>query len=82
MPCVRAVATRRASPALASQAENASRSRGEAEKFVEFSCSVHRDSAINRASIIPSRQSRADRRWCRWNARPVKPRIKADEKAK
>ena len=35
MPCVRAVATRRASPALASQAEKASRIIGEAEKLVE-----------------------------------------------
>ena len=29
-----------------------------------------------------SRQSRAERRCVRWNARPIKPRIKAEEKAK
>lgn len=37
MPCVRAVATRRARPALASQAEKARRIIGEDAKFVESS---------------------------------------------
>lgn len=82
MPCVRAVATRRASPALASQAEKASRIMGADEKFAESKCSVHRDKPINRESIIPSKHKRADSRWVRWNAKPAKPRIKADEKAK
>lgn len=76
------MATRRARPALASHAENANRSIGAAEKFVESSCKVQRDRAINRESIIPSRHRRAERRWVRWNARPVSPRMKADEKAK
>lgn len=82
MPWVRAVATRRARPALASQAENAKRSIGAAEKFVEFSCKVQMERAINKESIIPSRHRRTERRWVRWNASPVSPRAKADEKAK
>lgn len=40
------------------------------------------DSAINRDSIMPSRQSRAERRWVRWNARPIRPKMNADEMAK
>lgn len=65
MPWVRAVATSRARPALASQAENASRSRGDAEKLVDVSSRVHRESARNNDSIIPSRQRRAESRWVR-----------------
>ena len=38
--------------------------------------------AINRESIIPSKHSRAERRWVRWKASPISPRIKADEKVK
>ena len=82
MPWVRAVATRRARPALASQAENANRSMGEGEKAVASSCNVQRDIAINSDSIIPSRQRRAERRWVRWKARPVSPRMNAEEKVK
>ena len=63
MPCVRAVATRRASPALASHAEKANRSIGDAEKLVESSWRVQRERATKRESIIPSRQSSAERRW-------------------
>lgn len=76
------MATSNASPALASQAENARRSIGEAEKLVESSWRVHRERAMNKESIIPSKHSRAERRWVRWNARPVSPRMKAEEKAK
>lgn len=67
---------------LASHAENARRSIGEAERLVESSCKVHRERAMNRESIIPSRHSRAERRWVRWNAKPANPRMKAAEKAK
>lgn len=56
------MATNRASPALASQAEKASSNRGAAEKFTEASSRVHRESARNKDSIIPSRQRRAERR--------------------
>lgn len=63
MPWVRAVATRRARPALASQAENASRSIGVVEELVEFSSKVQTDSAINKESIMLSKQRRAERRW-------------------
>lgn len=59
------MATRRASPALASQAENARRRRGEAEKLIELSWSAQSDRATNKDSIIPSKQRRADRRWVR-----------------
>lgn len=55
---------------------------GEAEKLVLSSCKVHRDSAINRDSIIPSKHRRADKRWVRWKARPANPSRKVDEKAK
>ena len=75
------MATRRASPALASQAEKASSSIGAAEKLVESSCRVQTESAIKRDSIIASKQRRADKRWVRWNASPASPRIKANEKA-
>ena len=37
---------------------------------------------MNSDSIIPSKHRRAERRWVRWNARPISPRIKADEKVK
>lgn len=79
---MRAVATSKASPALASQAEKARRSMGAADRFVESSCRVQIESPINKESIIPSKHKRAERRWVRWNARPVSPRVKADEKAK
>lgn len=55
---------------------------GAAEKLVEFSCRVHRDRAMKRDSIMPSRHNKAERRWVRWNARPVRPSMKADEKVK
>lgn len=79
---MRAVATSRARPALASQAEKASSSIGAAQRLVEFKWTVQRERAMNRESIIPSKHRRAERRWVRWNARPVRPKIKADEKAK
>lgn len=65
MPWVRAVATRSASPALASQAENASRSIGAAENPVDSSCRAHKANAMNNDSIIPSRHNKADSRWVR-----------------
>jgi len=65
VPWVRAVATSRPSPALASQAEKARRSIAEPEKLVVESCMVHRERAINKESIIPSRQRSAERRWVR-----------------
>lgn len=59
------MATSKASPALASQAEKASRSIGEAEKLVESNCKVQIDSAIKRESIIASKHRRAERRCVR-----------------
>lgn len=61
-PWVRAVATSRARPALASQAENARRSMGAAEKLVESSWRAQRERAMKRESIMPSKQRRAERR--------------------
>lgn len=52
------------------------------EKLVEFSCRDQRERAMNRESIIPSRQSKAERRWVRWSVRPVRPSINAEESAK
>lgn len=49
---------------------------------MESSCNAHKERARNRESIMPSRHKRAERRWVRWNAKPVRPNIKADEKAK
>jgi len=37
---------------------------------------------MKRDSIIASKHKRAERRWVRWNARPVRPNIKVVEKAK
>ena len=75
------MATRRARPALASQAENARSNMGAAEKIEAFSWRAHRERAMKRESIIPSRHRRAESRCVRWRARPDRPRMKADEKA-
>ena len=56
------MATRSASPVLASQAEKASRSIGAVEKLVDSNCKVHKANAMNRESIMPSRHRRADNR--------------------
>lgn len=37
---------------------------------------------MKRESIIPSKQIRAERRCVRWNASPIKPRVKAAVKLK
>lgn len=79
---MRVVATSKARPALASQAENAKRSMGAVEKVVVSNCRVHKASAMNRDSIMPSKHKRAESRWVRWKARPVSPSRKADEKLK
>lgn len=56
------MATSRARPALASQAEKAKSSIGAVEKAITSSCRAQRARAINRDNIIPSRHSRAERR--------------------
>ena len=65
MPWVRVVATSRAKPTAASQAENASNSIGAAEKLVVDNCIAHTERVINKESIIASRHRRAERRWVR-----------------
>lgn len=80
MPWVRAVATRRARPALASQAEIAKRKRGKAEELVDPMLKLQIEKATYRESIMPSRHKSADRRCVRWNTRPVSPRMNAEEK--
>lgn len=65
MPCVREAATRRASPALASQAENASNIIGADEKIVAPVWNDHMAVATYRESIIASKHRRADRRCFR-----------------
>jgi len=62
---VRVVATRRARPALASQAENASKRIGVVETVRAPSCKVQIERAINRVSIIPSKHRRAESKWAR-----------------
>lgn len=59
------MATRRARPALASQAEKANSSIGAVENIVDSNCRAQRASAINRDSIIPSKHSNAESRWVR-----------------
>lgn len=76
------MATRSASPALASQAEKANKSIGAVENPVDSNCKAHRASAINNDNIIPSRHNRADNRWVRWNAKPINPNTKAELKLK
>lgn len=76
------MATSKAKPALASQAEKANRRIGAAEKAVDSSCSIHRARARNKDNIIPSRHNRADRRWVRWKAKPMSPRVNAEVKLK
>lgn len=59
------MATIRARPTLASQAENARRSMGADEKLMEESWRVHKERAMKSDSIMPSRHRRAERRWAR-----------------
>lgn len=72
------MATSKARPALASQAEKASKIMGAAVKFVVLRYRVHKERARNRDSIMPSRHRRADKRWARLKASPVSPSVKAD----
>lgn len=65
MPCVRAVATRSARPALASHAEKARRNMGAVEYEVMPSWRAQMDSAMKRVNIMLSRHRRADRSWVR-----------------
>lgn len=75
------MATNKPKPALASHAENASKSIGVTVCETASSCKDQIDRAIKRDNIIPSRQRRAERRWVRWKASPAKPRANAEEKA-
>lgn len=59
------MATSKARPVPASQAEKANSSMGEAEKLIESSCKVQTDSAMKRDSIIASKHKSAERRWVR-----------------
>ena len=65
MPWVRAVATSKARPALASQAENANSIRADEENAVAARFKVHRERPRNKDNIIPSKQSSADSKWVR-----------------
>lgn len=56
------VATRRARPAPASQAEKANRIIGRDAEFIVLNWRVHKDRAINKESISPSKHKRADRK--------------------
>lgn len=67
-----------ARPELASQAENVSRIMGAKDKEGELIVMDQIASARKRESIIPSRQRRADKRWERLKASPVRPRINAE----
>lgn len=82
MPCVREVATRRARPALASQAEKASSIIGAEENTVDSVWKDHKAIAMYNDNIIASRQRRADNKCFRWKARPENPRVNAKVKLK
>ena len=82
MPCVRAVATSKPNPTLASQAEKASRIIGVVVAFEESNCKAQRESVTKSDSIMPSRHRSAERRWRRWRAKPVSPRANAVDRAK
>lgn len=79
---MRVVATNRARPALASQAENVNKIMGIMEQVGDAIVIDQREMAINNDNIIPSIQIRADRRWERFRAKPIRLRTKADEKVK
>lgn len=64
-PWVRAVATSRARPELASQAEKARSSMGTVAMLMVLSCRAHKEVARNSDSIMLSRHNRAERRWVR-----------------
>lgn len=59
------MATIRASPVLASHADRVNSSIGVKKWYPVFICVVHTEMAINIASIIPSRQRRADKKCVR-----------------
>lgn len=56
------VATRRARPAPASQAEKANRIIGRDAEFIVANWRAHKDRAMNKESISPSKHKRADRK--------------------
>lgn len=59
------MATSRAKPALASQAENANSIKADDERAVAVRFSVHRERPRNRDNIIPSKHRSAESRWVR-----------------
>lgn len=81
-PWVRVAATSKASPELASQAENVNKIMGANEQEEEFVVEDHRAIAINKDNIIPSRQISADNKCERFRASPVRPNINAEVKVK
>lgn len=69
-PWVRVDATSMASPMPASQAEKASMRMGTRVNEGVWVWIGQVERAMYRASIMPSRQSRAEMKWVRWKARP------------
>lgn len=76
------MATKRARPTLASQAESARSSKGQAEKVKLKSCRDQRERARNRESMMPSRHRRTDSKWVRWKASPASIKKKEAERVK
>lgn len=64
------MATSSASPAPASQTERVIKKIGEVAQIAVSSPSIQAERPIKSDSINASRQSRADMRWVRFNARP------------
>lgn len=75
---MREEATSIARPVPASQAEKVSISSGIREDDVIWFSTGHVDRAMYIASIMLSKQRRAEIRWVRWKARPRQLRVKAE----
>lgn len=57
------VAINKARPVLASQADKVIKTMGAMEKTKALNFNAHKEKEIKSASIIPSRQSRSERKW-------------------
>lgn len=66
------MATRRASPELASQAEKVRRIIGDSDHVAEFIIIDHKAIEINSDNIIPSKQIKADKKCERLKVNPAR----------
>lgn len=76
------MATSKARPVLASQAEKVNKNIGADEKLVAPRVRAHREKDKYRDSIMPSKHRRAESRWVRLKDNPANPKMKAEKKEK